>query len=427
MDTIFAEATVSGKAGVAIIRISGREAATCLRRLGGYVPTPRFASLQSIHDTDGSLLDEALVLYFEKGKSFTGEEVVELQVHGSRAIVARIFEILVEEPGCRLAEPGEFTRRAALAGRLDLAQAEGLADLIDAETEAQRKQAQKLLSGELSERVSSWRAALIEARALLEVTIDFADEDVPVDVSEDVLRLISEVQSEVRAALGGAKANAIVRNGFEVAIVGVPNAGKSTLLNALAGRDAALTSDIAGTTRDIIEVRLSLNGMLITVLDTAGLRAADDEIERMGVERAMQRAGDAHLRVFLVTSDGDNFEALKQPADIVLQAKDDTGASGGVSGKTGFGVEALLKEIGSRAASVESNAVIAVNARHASALQEALAIGDRVLERVRLGPDAYDLAGEDVRLMAREMENILGVVEIESVYDVIFGRFCLGK
>ncbi len=272
MDTIYALASARGKAGVAVVRISGPLAFLAVKNLTGDVPSARRTALRILRDAAGEVLDEALVICFEKGASFTGEESAELQLHGSIAIVNAVLRTLSEMEGLRLAEAGEFTRRALENERLDLAQVEGLADLIEAETEAQRRQALKVFSGVLGEKVERWRTALVRAAALIEATIDFADEEVPVDVSPEVLELIATVMLDLETEARGAKMAERIRDGFEVAIVGPPNAGKSTLLNALAGRDAAITSEVAGTTRDVIEVRMELGGLPVTLLDTALLK-----------------------------------------------------------------------------------------------------------------------------------------------------------
>ena len=288
MDTIFALASARGKAGVAVFRISGPRAFEAVVALSGPLPEVRRAALRRL-SWQGDVLDEALVLLFAEGQSFTGEAVAELQVHGSLAVTLGVAKAL-SEVGLRMAEPGEFSRRALENGRMDLAQIEGLADLIDAETEMQRRQAMRVLSGAIGRRTEGWRVKLIRAAALVEAVIDFADEDVPVDVGPEVRALLDTVLGELRAEVAGSYMSERMRDGFEVAIVGAPNAGKSTLLNALAGRDAAITSDLAGTTRDVIEVRMNLAGLPVTVLDTAGLRQGLDPIEEIGIARGVARA-----------------------------------------------------------------------------------------------------------------------------------------
>lgn len=304
MDTIFALSTAPGRAGVAIIRISGSDARKALGHLNASIPEPRVASLRPLRSIEGVLLDEAVVLFYPKNQSFTGEQTVEIQCHGSPAVVTAILAELSHMPQLRPADPGEFTRRALGNGRLDLAQVEGLADLLEAETEAQRRQALRVFSGELGRLAEGWRSDLVRALALVEATIDFADEDVPVDVAPEVRQLLEKTEKSLERQISGIHAAERVRAGFEVAIVGATNVGKSTLLNALAGRDAAITSEFAGTTRDVIEVRMDLSGLPVTFLDTAGFRETDDAVESIGIERARQRAERADLRVFLVENGG---------------------------------------------------------------------------------------------------------------------------
>src|SRR6056297_1078586 len=340
METIFALSTSPGKAGIAVIRVSGPGVAAAADSLVGDLPAPRRAGLRVLRDGGGERIDEALVLYFPEGASFTGEPVLELQTHGSPAVVSAVLRRLGALPGLRAADPGEFTRRALGNGRLDLTQVEALGDLLDSETEAQRRQAMRVFSGSLGARCAEWRKALIRAVALLEVTIDFVDEEVPVDVLPEVGELLESVIAGLDAELAGAKASERIRAGFEIAILGAPNVGKSTLLNALAGRDAAITSEHAGTTRDVIEVRMDIAGLPVTLLDTAGLRETEDAVESIGIARARTRAEAADLRVFLSDGTGE-FAELRQDGDIVLRAKGDRhpDAEDGISGLTGLGID----------------------------------------------------------------------------------------
>lgn len=423
MDTIFALATSPGKAGIAVIRVSGPGACAVCTAIAGSVPASRVASLRSLRDVDGALLDEALVLFFAAGASFTGEDVVEFQYHGAPAITAALLRRLSGLEGVRLAEPGEFTRRAMENGRLDLSQVEGLADLIDAETEAQRIQAQRVLTGELGAVVDRWRAELIRAASLLEVTIDFADEEVPEDVSEEVSRILFRISADIRLQLAGVSAAERVRTGFEVAILGAPNVGKSTLLNAIAGREAAITSEIAGTTRDVIEVRMDLQGLPVTLLDTAGLRDTTDVVESIGIERALARAEAADLRVFL--TEDDSPIGLVREGDIVLRAKADEG--GGISGKTGKGVAELLRDIGLRLSSRAAAAGLATRERHRMAMERALLAIAAAESHAAAGIVRYDLAAEELRTAVRALESLVGRIDVENLLDEIFSRFCLGK
>ena len=427
-ETIFALASARGKAGVAVIRISGPKAWDSGRALAGRLPEPRHAALRALRDGEGELLDEALVLCFPAGGSFTGEEVVELHCHGSVAVVQRILACLGALDGLRIAEPGEFTRRAMESGRLDLTQVEALADLIEAETEAQRRQAQRSLSGALGERVASWRSDLVRSAALLEAVIDFADEEVPEDVSPEVLELLDRVQSGLRGELDGLGAAERIREGFEVAIVGLPNVGKSTLLNRLAGREAAITSEVAGTTRDVIEVRMDVGGLPVTFLDTAGIREARDSVEAIGIERARDRAVAADLRVFLVEEAEESVTGVsRQPEDIVVRAKADLHGGDGVSGLTGAGVETLLASVADVLGQRVARSGLATRERHRAAMSSALSSLVSASSVVAAGPDAYDLAAEEVRSAIRALESLVGRIDVEDLLDEIFASFCLGK
>lgn len=428
MDTIFALATAYGKAGVAVIRVSGPLAHHAGTTLAGSLPKPRVAGLRLLKDAQGVRLDEALVLVFSEKQSFTGEAVVEFQLHGSTAVVSTVLRVLSEIKGLRQAEPGEFTRRALENGRLDLAQVEGLADLIDAETEAQRRQALRVLSGDLGDQAEKWRLDLIRAAALLEATIDFADEDVPTDVSPEVSSLIQRVLKSLRKEISGVKSAERIRTGFEVAIVGAPNVGKSTLLNALAGRDAAITSEYAGTTRDVIEVRMDLGGLPVTLLDTAGLRETADKVEEIGIARARERAELADLRVFLVEGDErPDFEP--HSGDIVLKAKADLleDKVGAISGVSGEGLSDLIEKVTQRLSDQAAAVGIATRERHRIAMIHAVEAMESAERFVIVGEEVTDLAAEELRSAIRSLDSLVGRIDVENVLDEIFSSFCLGK
>lgn len=428
MDTIFAQATAMGRAGVSVVRVSGPLAHQICAQMVGLLPEPRSSALRMVKDHDGGFIDQALILPFVGPESFTGEDVVELHLHGSIAIMKRVLQELGLFEGVRLAEPGEFTRRALENGRLDLVQVEGLADLIEAETEAQRKQALRVLSGALGSKVESWRSSLIRAAALLEATIDFADEDVPVDVSDEVRELLNDVEFQLYAEIEGTKAAERIRTGFEVAIIGAPNVGKSTLLNKLAGRDAAITSSIAGTTRDVIEVRMDLGGLAVTLLDTAGIRESTDEIEALGVELAIRRAMGADLRVFLL-DDGDIPPIEPTGDDITLWSKADLTGKGypSVSGKSGSGVGELLETIESALEKQASGAGLATHERHATAMRYARTGILNSQEILKSGPDQYDIVAAELRIGIHALEVLVGRIDAENLLDEIFASFCLGK
>lgn len=428
MDTIYALATARGRSGLAVLRISGPEAFAAGEALGGRLPPARTAGLRKL-SWHGEILDQALVLTFRQGASFTGEPVVELHTHGGPAVVQAVLWALSDQPGLRLAEPGEFTRRALENGVLDLAQVEGLADLIDAETESQRRQAMRVLSGSVGQRVELWRRDLIRAGALLEATIDFADEDVPIDVSPEVLALIDGLTADLGRESAGVAAAERIRDGFEVAIVGAPNIGKSTLLNKLAGREAAITSEIAGTTRDVIEVRMDVAGLPVTFLDTAGLRDTDDRLEQAGIDRALARARAADLRLFL--TDGSTPPILTPLADdVVVLGKADTryGVDDlAVSGLTGKGLSELLERIGDILQARVGSAGALVRERHRMAVNTAIAaLAEARGEVVR--PDSrVELAAEHLRTAVRALDSLIGRVDVDDLLGEIFASFCIGK
>ena len=425
METIFALASAQGRAGVSVIRLSGPAAKEVVSKFVSTLPEDRIAGLRTLSDDAGDPLDRSLILRFDAPHSFTGEDVVELHLHGSIAVVQAVLRVLGDSDLARLAQPGEFTRRALENGKMDLAQVEGLADLIESETEAQRKQALRVVSGHLGQLVERWRSSLIRAAALIEATIDFVDEDVPVDVSPEVRDLLTVVKSDLIKEIAGSKIAERIRVGFEVAIVGAPNAGKSTLLNAMAGRDAAITSEIAGTTRDVIEVRMDLNGLPVTILDTAGLRDGKDVVEVIGIERALKRAGDADLRIFLAGKD-DDLPLTQQSDDIRIPPKADISGVG-VSGRTGQGVPELLAHVQNILENRSSQAGLATHERHRIAMQSTLVALDIVLPLVDQGPEHYDIAAEELRSAIRSLEALVGRIDVENLLDEIFSSFCLGK
>lgn len=427
MDTIFALASAAGKAGVSVIRLSGPDALKICDSWGlGLSDHDR--RLVKLRDDDGGLIDEAFAISFAPGRSYTGEQVVEFQTHGSPAVVAAVLNRLGALGG-RHAEAGEFTWRAMENGQLDLAQVEGLADLIDSETEGQRRQAVRVFQGALGDLASGWREKLLRAAALLEATIDFVDEDVPIDVFPEVRDLVSSVKCEVADESKGVRVRERVRDGFEVALVGPPNAGKSTLLNRLAGREAAITSDIAGTTRDVLEVRMDLDGLPVTFLDTAGLRASVDKLEEIGIERGKARAATADVVVYL--SDGSDDENVETDAlEIRVRAKADLiGGVGddGVSGVTGEGVDRLLSRISIYLQDQVASAGVAIRVRH----QEALDVASIALARVENSLEnsnlSVDLVAEELRIGIRALDTMIGRVDVENVLGEIFSSFCIGK
>jgi tRNA modification GTPase len=428
MDTIFALATTRGKAGVAVFRLSGPMAHAVVVDLCGDLPAWRRASLRTLKHA-GEVLDEALVIAFAEGSSFTGERMAELHIHGSIAVMQTVARVLSGKPTLRQAEPGEFTRRALENGRLDLAQVEGLADLIDAETEAQQRQALRILSGAVGKKAATWRSALIRSAALLEATIDFADEDVPVDVSPEVQALLGGVLDDLRSEVKGSLVAERVREGFEVAIVGAPNVGKSTLLNALSGREAAITSARAGTTRDVIEVRMNLAGLAVTLLDTAGLRESEDEIERIGIDRGRQRAEAADLRVFLLDAEDTVLFLTPKTGDIVVFGKADlrSGDEQAVSGTTGHGIDRLIGRIVTELDGRAASAGVMTRERHRVAVAKAISAIETALQELVRTHSRPEFVAADLRVAIRSLDLLVGRIDVEDLLDEIFASFCIGK
>ncbi|MBC6406820.1 MAG: tRNA uridine-5-carboxymethylaminomethyl(34) synthesis GTPase MnmE [Rhodobacteraceae bacterium] len=427
-DTIFALATAPGKAGVAVLRISGCQVKRVAKNLSISLPAPRYAATRALKDRDQALLDRGLVLFFPAGNSFTGEDVLELHMHGSMAVVRALLRELSDMAGLRLARAGEFTRRALENDRLDVARVEGLADLIDAETEAQRRQAMRILSGDLGKISQTWREDLTRAASLIEASIDFVDEDLPTDVRPEVLSLLDGTLQSLAREMMGISAAQRIRSGFEVAILGAPNVGKSTVLNALAGRPAAITSAYAGTTRDVIEVQMDLDGLLVCFLDTAGLRETSDPVEQMGIEQTLKRAEAADLRVVL-TEAGTRPALAPRCGDIVLTAKADLHGNPkqSISGKTGFGLAPLLEQIKKELSQRASIAGVATQQRHRTAMTQAQSSLHEAKTLLNSAPDRYDIIAEEIHCAIRALDSLIGRVDTETILDEIFSRFCIGK
>lgn len=432
--TIFATATASGRAGVAIVRVSGANALDAVRQMTAIEnPRPRQAMFTEIHALDGTPIDNALVLYFPCPHSFTGEDVVEFQIHGGRAIAAAMLENLSKIKGFRPAERGEFSRRAVENGKMDLTAAEGLADLVDAETEQQRKQALRQMGGALAKKYEDWHDRLKHLLAWMEAYIDFPEEEIPESVSDDVRGKITGLINEIQAHLDDGRRGEKLRDGFQIAIIGAPNAGKSSLMNRLAQRDVAIVSSAAGTTRDIIEVRLDINGYPVIVADTAGLRDTDEEIEAEGVRRAKVRAAESDLVLWLTDATDVKNAAETQGIDAdkilsVMNKADKTDAKEDgniwISAKTGQGVDALIEKIAGfvdeRMGLREEPSLTRL--RHRDALRECVAD-----LRSSLNAPEQELAAEDLRMAMRSLGKITGRVQVEELLDLIFKDFCIGK
>ena len=435
-ETIFALSTASARAALAVVRLSGPACDSALVALGvTRLPPPRTAGVRALAaPQNGALLDEALVLRFQAPHSFTGEAMAELHLHGGLAIVESVLAALSALPGLRAAEAGEFTRRAVLNGKMDLTAAEAIADLIDAEGGAQQKQALAQLRGGLRRRAEGWREGLKTLLAHLEADLEFADEDLPGGIGQKALDGLPALQAELSGALSD-DTGLRLRDGLRVALVGPPNAGKSSILNMLAGRAAAIVSARAGTTRDAIEVAMLLEGVPLTLIDTAGLRAAGDDIEREGVKRALASAEEADIVIWVDAPDvadeaaDDMARDWRSAADMRLANKsdlarlDDDGALR-LSAKTGDGAEVLLAALGrlvlQKTGSGESAPV--TRARHVAILREVLAHIEAAQQA-----DALELAAEDLRLAQRALGRMTGTVDVEQLLDVVFADFCIGK
>ncbi|MBS0411939.1 MAG: tRNA uridine-5-carboxymethylaminomethyl(34) synthesis GTPase MnmE [Proteobacteria bacterium] len=440
-ETVFAPATAPGRAAVAVVRMSGPATRAALQALGARLPAPRRAALRTLRAADGALIDKGLVLWLPGPTSYTGEDSAELHLHGGTAVVGALTQALLAA-GLRLAEPGEFTRRAFENGKLDLDQAEAVADLVDAETEAQARQALGQLGGALGQRYDRWRAQLIEALAQLEAAVDFPDEEVPADVAARARDPLDRLLAELDEALADEARGRRVREGYRIAIIGAPNAGKSSLFNALLGRDAAIVTPIPGATRDVIEAPLVLAGYKVLLADMAGLREAHDPVEAEGVRRARAWAEDADLRLWLVdASAGDGAWRLAadlfRPGDIALLNKADLPAGADAAAVlsrapearrisvTADGVADLTAELSTRVvADLSGTDFPAVTrARHRAHLETAR----EHLLRARANLEEPELAAEDVRLAARALARVAGRIGAEDVLDLVFASFCIGK
>ena len=438
LDTIYALSSGRPPVAVAVVRVSGPRAGDALKALTGKIPEPRRATFARIRDPKShEIIDEALALFFPGPKSETGEDTAEIQLHGGRAVIAALFAALASIDGVRMALPGEFTRRAFENGKLDLTAIEGLADLIYADTDAQRRQALRQLQGLLGNRAEDWRRRLIEAQALAEAGIDFSDEaDVASNVTAQALGVANALQTEIAEALSDAARGERLREGLVVAIAGPPNAGKSTLLNRIARREAAIVSPLAGTTRDVIEVHLDLSGYPVTLLDTAGIRETNDPVEREGVKRAMARAAEADVVLWVVDATAAPEAVPVAAANvIVVRNKIDLGLSEtqaygplqtfNVSSTTGEGVEPLLKALAAFAADFlgSREPALVTRERQRLLLQEA----SEALKRAATEAGREDIFAEELRLAARALGRLTGRVDVEDILDVIFRDFCIGK
>lgn len=433
-DTIFALATGAGRSAVAVLRLSGPGCGAVLDRLAGRRPAARMATLRTLRDAAGAALDRALVLWFPGPRSYTGEDAAELHLHGGRAVVAAVSEALVAA-GARVAEPGEFTRRAFLHGKMDLTEAEGIADLIEAETEAQRRQALRQTGGALAREARGWAEQLTRLLAQQEAALEFAEEGLPSDLDEVVRAGAGALRAEIAAALADGGRGERLREGLDVAILGAPNVGKSSLLNALTGREAAIVSARAGTTRDVVEARFDLAGVPATLADTAGLREGADEIEAEGIRRAHRRGEEADivLAVFAADTapDAETLALLARRDCVVVANRCDLAEPAAdyagvmplrVSARTGAGLAALRARLEEEAERRAGGAALLTRPRHRAALEEVA----RHLAGAETAP-VPELASEGLRAASLALGRLTGRVGVEQVLDVVFGSFCIGK
>ncbi len=444
-DTIYALSSGRLPAAIAVVRISGPRARIALETLVGKLPEPRRAAYAAIKNPDTKeMIDDAIAIWIPGPKSETGEDMAEIHLHGGRALVAAVFQILANIDGFRLAEPGEFTRRALLNGKIDLTAVEALGDLIAAETEAQRRQALHQFRGALAKKADDWRERLLDALALMEASIDFSDEgDVPQNLQAASAASLGAIADEMETALSSAHRGEKLREGFVVAIAGPANAGKSTLLNTLAKRDVAIVTDIPGTTRDQIEIFLDLKGVPVVLVDTAGIRETSDPIEREGIRRALARAHEADLVLWLV--DAEDHYPPKPPAgharSITVRTKADRLASGArsnapeissgisdpitISAHTGEGMDRLIETLAREAEVLAGEPALVTHARQRQAISDAV---DRIRSALKIqSSGSEELVAEDIRLAARAMGRVTGRVDVEEVLDRVFKNFCIGK
>jgi tRNA modification GTPase len=444
-DTIVARITGAGRAAVAVLRISGPDTQSFVQGLAGSMPAPRLATLRTLRGAAGETIDRALILWMPAPDSFTGEDCAEFHVHGGPAVIEAVTAALTGA-GARPAQPGEFSRRVFANGKLDLLQAEAVADLVDAETDAQRRQALGQLGGEASRRYEGWRARLIRALALIEAEIDFPDEDLPGAVAQEARPSLASLADELRESLSDARRGQQVRDGYRIALIGAPNAGKSSLFNALLQREAAIVSPRPGTTRDIVEAQLRIGGFSVTLADTAGLRATDDDVEAEGVRRAEAWSGGAALRLLVIdpTAEAEfaRAEEARARGDIIVLSKSDLLAAYTPEALAwaGSGGEETLRATASEAGGVDelvaaierrvqadlgaAEQPLVTRARHEFALRSALGFLEAAMAALVTAPER---AAEDVRAAVNALESIVGRVDREAVLDQLFASFCIGK
>ncbi len=429
--TIFALSTAQGKAGIAIVRLSGSKAFQTAKQLCGSLPAPRLAMVRNLV-YNGDLIDKAIVICFCAENSYSGEDMVEFQVHGSNAVLKNLSEILSIEFNLSVAEPGEFTRRALETGRIDLSQAEGILDLIESETKEQQKQSLRCINGQLADKTKDLKNLVIKGLSLVEIMIDFTDQDVPTDTIIDVISIVEKIISLLEEELKRYSSSELIRTGFDITIIGKPNVGKSSLLNYLAGREKAIVSSIAGTTRDIIELAIDLKGYRVNFFDTAGIHETKDSIERVGIDKAMNKAKDSFIRIFLLENSDtvDQFKINVEPDDLIFNAKSDLNFKSiypGISGKTGEGVDNMLGMLSEKIKFKTVNSSILTNERHRKAIQVSVTLLYDVREELSKNHIEVEIVAEYLRAVIAQFDLLIGKVNVEDVLASIFSSFCIGK
>ena len=442
--TIYALSTGPGVSGIAVVRVSGKEAAEVVKQLtGDDLPAPRVAVLKKLKNSNtNEMIDEGIVLWFPGPNSYTGEDLAEFHVHGSRAVVSALHSSISGIKNCRLAEPGEFTKLAFQNGKINLLKAEGIADLVSAETEIQRKQAVEIMSGKSSDKFTSWRAKLLKILAHVEAKIDFPDEDLPKDTLVEIQKTSNQVSKEIEKVLDDQKVGERIREGFKIAIVGPTNAGKSSLLNYLSKRDVAIVSEIAGTTRDVIETHLNLDGYPVVVSDTAGIRESKNEIEKKGIKLALNRAEDADLKLIIVDAKSVDFtsvlkELIDENAILVVNKSDLLVGNINnelkkhdhilVSIKNNLNLDKLILKIKKKLENkfISYGDILITRERHRQHLEQCISHLKNF--KNKNGSEDYDKAAEDLRLATRHLGMIVGKVDVEEILGSIFNDFCIGK
>ena len=442
--TIYALSTGPGVSGIAVVRVSGKETAEVVKQLiGDDLPVPRVATLKKINYINtNNLIDEGVVIWFPGPNSYTGEDLAEFHVHGSRAVVSALHSSISGIKNCRLAEPGEFTKLAFQNGKINLLKAEGIADLVSAETEIQRKQAVEIMNGKSSDKFTSWRAKLLKILAHVEAKIDFPDEDLPKDILDEIQKTSNQVSKEIEKVLDDQKVGERIREGFKIAIVGPTNAGKSSLLNYLSKRDVAIVSEIAGTTRDVIETHLNLDGYPVVVSDTAGIRESKNEIEKKGIKLALNRAEDADLKLIIVDAKSVDFtsvlkELIDENAILVVNKSDLIAGNINnelkkhdhilVSIKNNLNLNKLILKIKKKLENkfISYGDILITRERHRQHLEQCISHLKNF--KNKNGSEDYDKAAEDLRLATRHLGMIVGKVDVEEILGSIFNDFCIGK